>query len=167
MQTLTLIGLIVFFTLSILFLTLYFVLRNKFVKLQTNYEKSQKDFQEKNQKIKDELISDINRIGFYEETINLVNKDDKKAGKTGEPYDLIVYVKEIDRYTNGFSKIKMTNLELISGFDHSQYTWVKQCVTEKFSSLKKTSDVEWLESEEDIKELRKQKLAKLEKILEI
>jgi len=167
MQTLTLIGLIVFFTLSVLFLTLYLVIRDKFKKLQTNYEKSQKDFQEKNQKIKDELTTDINKIGFYKETITLVNSGDKKAGKTGEPYDLVIYIKEIDRYTNGFSKIKITSLEVVSGFDHSQYTWVKQCLTDKFSSLKKTSDIEWLESEEDIKELRKQKLAKLEKIIEI
>ena len=59
------------------------------------------------------------------------------------------------------SKIELTNVELIAGFDNSQFDHVKNSMRIKFSSLKKTTEIEWLESEETIKELRKQKLKKI------
>lgn len=61
------------------------------------------------------------------------------------------------------SKIRLNEIEVTSGYDHNQYDWVKKCAREMFSSLMKTSDIEWLESEESIKELRKQKLEKIKK----
>ena len=106
----------------------------------------------------------VKRHGYYVETIQLLSKEDKLNGKVGEPYICNVYVKELDRFTNGTSKIQLTDLELISGYDHSQYNWVKQCIREKFSSIKIATDVEWLESEEHIKELRREKLEKIKNL---
>ncbi len=62
------------------------------------------------------------------------------------------------------SKIELTDVELISGFDNSQFDHVKRTMRTKFSSLKKTSEIEWLESEDNIKEIRKQKLKKISEI---
>lgn len=72
-----------------------------------------------------------------------------------------MYVREQDRYANGLSKIELTKIEIISGFDPNQFEWVKTSLTQKFSSLKETKDIEWLESEENIKKLRKEKLQKI------
>ena len=93
-----------------------------------------------------------------------MSSEDKKNGLKGEPYKCILYVKELDRYTNGMSKIELTEIELISGFDSSQFDHVKRTMRTKFSSLKKTSEIEWLESEDSIKELRRQKLKKIVEI---
>ena len=105
-----------------------------------------------------------NRKGYYDNTVNLMSPEDYKNNSPGELYRCILYVKELDRYTNGMSKIELTDVELISGFDNTQFDYVKRTMRTKFSSLRKTSDIEWLESEDSIKEVRKQKL---KKILEI
>jgi len=94
--------------------------------------------------------------GYYTYTINLVDKDNTKNA-----YICNVYIKEIDRYTNGLSKIELVKIEVVSGFDPTQIEWVKQGVKARFSSIKKTSEIEWLESVESIKKLRKKKLEEL------
>jgi hypothetical protein len=75
---------------------------------------------------KDELST--KRVGYYQEVINLVSKEDKNEGKTGEPYTFIVYIKELDRYINGMSKVELTNLELISGFETDRFSWAAKCL---------------------------------------
>lgn len=94
--------------------------------------------------------------GYYTYTLNVVNKDNTKNA-----YICNVYIKEIDRYTNGLSKIELVKIEIVSGLDLDQYYWVKQGVEARFSSIKKTSEIEWLESVESIKKLRKKKLEEL------
>lgn len=152
----------VFFLSTILLTIFYTKLRNKFTKTDQELQKTKQEKKNLNStidKIKDELST--KRNGYYVDSIVLLSKEDKEKGKTGDNYSFVIYVKELDRYTNGMSKIQLTNLELTSGFDHNQYDWVKTCVRDKFSSLKKTSDIDWLESEESIKEMRKQKLDKI------
>ena len=68
------------------------------------------------------------------------------------------YVQELDKYTNGDSKIKLKEVEVVAGFSRSNYPDVKDVITQKFCSIKESKDVEWLESEEDIKTQRKKKL---------
>lgn len=75
-------------------------------------------------------------------------------------YHAIVYVDEIDRYKDGYSKIK---------FNHAEPTgsWKKDSVEaaqNNFITLIETKNVEWLESEEDIKKIRKEKLENLKKL---
>ena len=97
--------------------------------------------------------------------MELISIEDKAKGLKSDKYNVIIYVKEIDRFTNGMSKIQLTSIELVSGFDPSQFEWVKTSMKNKFKSIKKTSDIEWLESEDAIKKLRKDKLEKLKQTL--
>lgn len=76
-------------------------------------------------------------------------------------YSALVYVKELDRYTNGFSKIEIYKIETTCSVSYRDYTI--NMIKDKFISLKNTSDIEWLESEDQIKRLRKEKLEKLSK----
>lgn len=139
-----------FFSLSIIFFVLYQTMKNKWFKTD-----------QKLQDFKNELTS-TKRYGFYDDTVNLVGDDDRiNKKKTGDPYNIVIYVKELDRYTNGMSKIEITNLEVTSGYNITQYEYVKSCIRMKFQSLKKTSEIEWLEVEESLKEIRKQKLEKI------
>lgn len=159
MQIFILIALGVCLPTSILFLVLYLKMKKKCVETDSNLQKSRTLIL-----TYEDLKNLSNRRGYYENTINLMSPEDHKNGLPGEPYKCILYVKELDRYTNGMSKIELTEVELISGFDSSQFEHVKRTMRNKFSSLKKTSEVEWLESEDSIKELRRQKLKKISEI---
>jgi len=87
------------------------------------------------------------RYGFYEMRVG--------------SYDAYVYVNEIDRYTDGHSKIKLHKVEAISStYRENSIGYAK----DKFISLKLTSEINWLESEDHIKKLRKEKLDKINKI---
>jgi hypothetical protein len=59
------------------------------------------------------------------------------------------------------SKIELTDVEVIAGYQVTEYPWIKESQIKRFCSIKKTSDIEWLESEESLKELRKEKLNKI------
>lgn len=76
-------------------------------------------------------------------------------------YSALVYVKELDRYTNGFSKIEIYKIETTCSVLYRDNTI--NMIKDKFISLKNTSDIEWLESEDQIKKLRKEKLEKISK----
>lgn len=95
------------------------------------------------------------RNGFYKQTINL---SDVKDSLNIEPYDCLVYVKELDKFTNGTSKIELKKVEVIDGFNIKKYEFVKSVVSHRFCSIIKTEDIEWLESEESLKFKRKQKI---------
>lgn len=164
---------IIFFFVSTLFITLFLINKNKYQKSESNYKNLNTSYQNLNATYQNLLnrfnsFSNeffVNKNGYYDDSVNLMSPEDKKNGKSGDLYKCIVFVKELDRYTNGLSKIELTNIEVVSGFDPNQYSWVKQTITSKFSSLRKTSLIEWLESETEIKELRKQKLDKLTDLL--
>lgn len=92
-------------------------------------------------------IKSSDRVGFYTDTTTLIN--DKKVSLGNYVYN--VNVRELDKYTNGMSKIQLVSVEMISGVDKDQYDWIKKCVESKFSSLKKESEIEWLESKNNKK----------------
>ena len=145
-----------FLTSILFFLVLYVKMKKKYLETNSNLQKSSSLIASY-----EDLKNLSNRKGYYENVLNLMSPEDRKNGLKGESYTCILYIKELDRYTNGMSKIELTEIELISGFDSSKIDHVKINMRTKFSSLKKTSDIEWLESEESIKELRKQKLKKI------
>jgi len=170
METTILIALGVFFSSSALLLFLYLKTLNESKKTISNLKN---DIDNSNIKFKnlktnlDILKNELStkRIGYYDTSINLLSAEDRAKGKKSDQYDLQVHVKELDRYTNGLSKIEIIKLDLISGYDQSQYDWVKQVLREKFASIKKTADITWLESEENIKEMRKQKLENIKTLI--
>ena len=109
MQILILIALGVFFLTSILFLVLYLKMKEKCSKIDLELEKSQSNYSTLSNYYV-ELKNLSNRKGFYESTLNLMSPEEKEKGSKGEPYTCIIHVKELDRYTNGMSKIELTNV---------------------------------------------------------
>ena len=81
---------------------------------------------------------------------------------SGSCYKAIVYVDELDRYTDGYSKIKINRIEPTSTSTYKKDS--KERAENDFISLKLTSEIEWLESEDHIKKLRKEKLDKLSNV---
>jgi len=81
------------------------------------------------------------------------------TGRVGfhKDYTTMIYIKEIDRYTNGYSKIIIDNIETSSSMR-------KEMILRDFKYLVRTERIEWLESEDYIKQSRKEKLSKLKKI---
>lgn len=76
-------------------------------------------------------------------------------------YNAYVYVIEIDRYTDGYSKIEIDKIEPLNKSYSSESN---EKAKNNFISLKLTSEIEWLESEDHIKKLRKEKLDQINKI---
>lgn len=156
---------VIFLSTSIIFLVFLFRYSKK-IKL-LNKESQDKDNlilkKEKIIKDKSSIIYDLkntlstNRTGYYDNTISLIEDD----GKSSKSYVARIYVKELEKYKNGESKIELDNIEVISGFDINQYSWVKRSVNDRFCSIKKSDQIEWLEIEEDLKEMRKEKLKKI------
>ena len=146
-MTLILIALITLFLSNILFLSLFLKIKEakKIVDDKLNI-----------------AISDLSekRIGCY----NSMKKLSSTKKGPSDDYDCMVHVKEVDRYTNGTSKIELLKIEVISGFDPQQFEYVKGLIKSNFCSIKTTSDIEWLESEESIKKMRKEKLNKLKDV---
>jgi hypothetical protein len=107
-------------------------------------------------KEKDEIIKNIfskSRKGVvYKET---TIENGTIYGKT------TVYIEEIEKYKNGYSKVKIIDIESISNTSDFNNERVNNFVRDNFVSLIKTDKVEWLEIEEDIMEQRKNKLKQI------
>lgn len=100
------------------------------------------------------------KIGYYKTTLTLSQKD-----KPDVPFDVLIYVKELDHYTNGDSKIEIHKIEPSIDATLMSHDRIEKYVKDGFVSLIKSTKVEWLESEHDIKEVRKNKLEQLKKSL--
>jgi len=113
------------------------------------------------------VVNELNkplRKGYYKETLTVSSGEgvNKTIHNTFEP---IIYVFEVDRYTSGESKIKIDYIE--PGIDESKISKIKieTVITQSFKSIVKTSDINWLDSELSIKEMRREKLSKIKKSL--
>lgn len=80
-------------------------------------------------------------------------------------YEPIIFVKELDRYTTGDSKIELESIEISCGDHKFSASSSERFVRKEFQSLVKTSDIIWLDSEFSIKEQRKEKLSHLKEII--
>ena len=77
--------------------------------------------------------------------------------------DANVIVQEIERY-NGYSKIRLVDIEIFndgSSFSSDGVKWCKENVQKTFTSIRKTSDIQWLEL--NVKDSRKAKIKEIEK----
>jgi len=88
-------------------------------------------------------------------------RDLKTRTEPQELFTSTIYVTEIDRYTNGESKLEIEEIE--PGIDNYKVETkkIKDYIHGSFKSVMKTSDITWLESEGKIKEIRKNKLEQL------
>jgi hypothetical protein len=159
-----LIALGVFSGLTIFSLAMYLKMKEKYLKTLLVIKKLQDNVADLSKKLV-YAAEDLRpkKSGYYIETVNLVSAEDKDKGLKGDPYGCIIYVEELDKYKNGESKIKLINVEIITGFNSDQYEHVKKVIRNRFPSLRKTTDITWLESEDNIKEMRKQKLKNIQK----
>jgi len=120
----------------------------------------------KYKKLKNEvkkIISDLNkplRYGYYVKSLKVT-----QPGAPDKPFDNYVYIKELDRYTNGESKIEINKIESSISEESMSHDRIKKFIQDEFKSLKLTSDIEWLESEADIKEQRRSKLEHLKEVM--
>lgn len=71
-----------------------------------------------------------------------------------------LYVQELERYTNGTSKIKCVDAEAPTLDNPGSWCMTARALT---PSLVNTNEVEWLESEKALSEERKEKLEKIRK----
>jgi len=78
--------------------------------------------------------------------------------------NVIVYIVELDRYKDGFSKIKMDDFEAYNLASYENKTNFINKAKKNFISLKLTSEIEWLESEDALRKMRKEKLDKIKKL---
>ena len=90
--------------------------------IQKEYLSIQKDFSTKQ------------RNGYYIAKYDLSNPNEKFRTKT--KLELKIYVKEIEKYTNGYSKIKLIDIETIICPLNSQ-TQAKEYAESVFSTTKK------------------------------
>jgi hypothetical protein len=114
---------------------------------------SEKDILKDN--LKENLLNLNLRAGFYKQTFKLAVSED--ASKTSN-YDIKIHIIEEERYLNGYSKIKHIKTDILNGFRTNQYDYIKKLSILKFDTIVKTSDIEWLEVDPDIKELRINKI---------
>jgi hypothetical protein len=87
-----------------------------------------------------------------------------ELGKPNISFTSLVYVNELDRYTNGESKIEIQKIEPGIEENKMQKERIEKHIKDKFKSIVKTSDVTWLESEQSIKDIRRNKLEQLKEI---
>lgn len=108
-------------------------------------------------KLKNMINSPI-RNGYCDYSMTYGNKNDND--------DVInftsrIYVKELDRYNNDTSKIQISKIEYGVSNEKIQHKKIQTYFNDRFSEIQKTQDIVWLESVNEIKLLRKQKLDKI------
>lgn len=106
------------------------------------------------------IISNLSsplRKGYY--VLCLKTRDES------EKFESTVYVKELDRYTNGESKVEIEKIELGIENDRVSTLVIEEHIRGEFKSIMKTSSITWLESEVSIKQKRREKLEQLKSIL--
>ena len=98
-------------------------------------------------RVKKEILSE-KRLGIY-----------KYSSHKGLVF---VYVEEIEKYDNDMSKIKFKKIEFVN-VDTYYKNDLKDMVKNKFASLKKTSEIDWLEVKQTLKNIRREKLKQINK----
>lgn len=100
------------------------------------------------------------RTGYIEYELSITSS----IGAPDYPFKSYVYINELDRYTNGESKIEIQKIE--PGVEESKMSRekVEKYIKDRFKSIVKTSDVTWLESEQSIKDIRRNKLEQLKEL---
>jgi len=161
-MTLTILIIVSFFILMAIF---FIVEKVKHKKLNGEYKKLDGEYEDKlrieKQKLNTkfnqmkEILSDSKLIGYYNER-GWTWKDDKKI-------EFNVFVEEVDRYTNGESRVRLHHIEPIR-CPSQAIRFLEEKVKEIFLTVRKTSDIEWLISENEIKEVRRKKLEAIEKL---
>lgn len=102
------------------------------------------------------------RQGYYNRHYTQTKIDNSEA----TDYEAVIFINELDKYTNGESKIIIDRIEIVPEKDHNfNYDNSKKFILNNFKSIIKTTDVVWLESDQTIKNIHKNKLEQLNRIM--
>jgi len=75
--------------------------------------------------------------------------------------DAQIELEELERYKNNLSRVKIISVKY-SSKDNSLIKYIKEDIYSKFNKdIVKTSDITWLERDEDLMEVRRKKLSRL------
>jgi hypothetical protein len=108
----------------------------------------------KNEKIIEALKKQPLRHGYFETPLTSTDGLTKKVTS----FSPIIFVEELDRFTDGTCEVQIVKIiPKISSGEQSHDKLFKY-IEDNFSPIKKISDITWLESETEIKELRKHKI---------
>ena len=69
--------------------------------------------------------------------------------------------KQVEKYTNGFSKLKLDKINVINGYNLDKFKSIINIATQEFVETQFTSNITFLEREIDIQKLRKNKLTRI------
>lgn len=108
------------------------------------------------------LFNELNtplRKGYFKHTLTY------KDNGVDIPFLLIIYLYEIERYTNGESKTKFIDFEFEKKPHDVSKNEVKSFINDHYTTLKKTDDITWLEKSSSLEEDRKNKLDRLKKLI--
>lgn len=120
------------------------------------------DFKNKLKKYKSEVDDIVKsydkpiRRGYYTKDLSVSNDDIE--------FQSMVYVNEIDRFTNNQSKIEIYKIEHGVNSTKVSIDAVEVFIKDDFKSIVETNSITWLESEANIQRDRKNKLNKLKSI---
>lgn len=119
------------------------ILKNKYDSLNTIYSQ-----------IVESLKKQPLRHGYFETPLTSTDGLTKKVTS----FNPIIFVEELDRFTDGTCEVQIVKIiPKISSTEQSHDRLFKY-IKDNFSPIKKVSDIAWLESETEIKELRKHKI---------
>jgi hypothetical protein len=94
------------------------------------------------------------RHGYFETP--LISTD--ATSKIETTFNPVVYVKELDRYTNGTCEVEIVKIIPKISSEKQSHNKVFKYIKDNFSPIMKISEITWIESEIEIKEIRKNKI---------
>jgi hypothetical protein len=108
-----------------------------------------------------EKINDVNKILKFEIREGYIDKNYTNS------YDntnmtVRIFVTELDRYTNGKSKIALKDIHLLkNNSDINKQDILYQLRSHLFKDIEDTKSIEWLESVNEIQRIRQEKLKRV------
>lgn len=131
------------------------IIEDEKYKYDNKLEVEREKFEQKLNEVKS-LIKSKHKKGYYIQKLTSTDDDGIKHN-----FDNMVYIREVDRYINGKSKIVFEKVEIVNKPSHTRYNHVLSYIKENFNSVIDTNNIEWLESVNEIQKEREDKLKRV------
>lgn len=97
------------------------------------------------------------RYGYYEHPMVYGKKNDPDRIE----FTPIIHVRELEKYTNGKSKVSMYKIEYMISDKKIEHDKVRNYIIDNFTEIMETDEITWLEIEKSLKDMRKEKMQKI------